>query len=42
MSASRLPYDGSLAALVLEFNLVYRFEITRKEAESTGGRFGVT
>ncbi len=34
--------DDSLAALVLEFNPVYRFEITRKEAESTGGGFGVT
>src|SRR5438128_2054541 len=33
--------DDSLAALVLELNLVYRFEITRKEAESTGGGFGL-
>ena len=34
--------DDSFAALVFEFNLVYRFAITRKEAESTGGGFGVT
>jgi hypothetical protein len=30
--------DDSLAALVLEFNLVYRFAITRKE----GKKFGAT